>query len=499
MKRFFLVLAAVLVLLFVFGIAVNAEQSNPNWQHVRDMLELKKELPPTPKRGTNVTVSIECVRTPTLDDPGEFRATVNGGGGKDYYFQFAISDEDRDPRGFVYFGNNGTNPVFDSVQLYSTGHYSAIVYMFDSASYDNYIWGNMCEFTVTGPETASLEYKASQIVSQCRGADDWHTALNLHDWLTHNAYYDLNYEYYGADIMFRGYGVCDSYSKAYKMLCSTAGITIDRVISDQLCHAWNAISLDGKWYQVDVTWDDPAVGTAAVSGYENYDYFCLNDELMGMDHACTDASFTPGCTSLDANYYIHEGIWRKYGIICLTDDQGYMIPDANGNYRHDILLDYAEAIDNGETVVELTWNMYWGDGDDYLYYMGDRKYILFAYGMNTIPWTVNGNPAVVNATYTMGSNAVVLYVLEVGSNVYDPRLTLFLPADLTSIGSRAFAEVSARAVVIRENVVSIAEDAFEDSQVTVVYGFEGSAAETFANANDELEFIAIDADWLANH
>ena len=131
--------------------------------------------------------------------------------------------------------------------------------------------------------------------------------------------------------------------------------------------------------------------------------------------------------------------------------------------------------------------------------MGDRKYILFAYGMNTIPWTVNGNPAVVNATYTMGSNAVVLYVLEVGSNVYDPRLTLFLPADLTSIGSRAFAEVSARAVVIRENVVSIAEDAFEDSQVTVIYGFEGSAAETFANAYDELEFIAIDADWLASH
>lgn len=499
MKRSLFVFAAMLVLLFVFAMAVNAEQSNPNWQHVREMLELKKELPPTPKRGPNVTVSIECVRTPTLEEPGEFRAAVNGGGSQDYYYQFAISDEDRDPHGFVYFGDNGTNPVFDSVQLYSTGHYTAMVYMFDSASYDNYISGNIYEFTVTGPETASLEYKAAQIVSQCRGTDDWHTALNLHDWLTRNVYYDLNYEYYGADIMFRGYGVCDSYSKAYKMLCSTAGITIDRVTSDQLCHAWNAISLNGEWYQVDVTWDDPAVGTAAVSGHENHDYFCLNDELMAIDHMCTDASFTPGCTSLDANYHIHEGVWRNYGIICLMDEQGYMIPDANGNYRHDILLDYADAIDNGETAVELTWSMHWGEEDDYLYYMEDRKYILFAYGMNTIPWTVNGNAAAVSATYAPGSNAVVLYVLEVGSNVYDPRLTLFLPADLTSIDSRAFAEVSARAVVIHENVVSIADDAFDDSQVKVIYGFEGSAAETYANANEDIEFVAIDGEWLANH
>lgn len=498
MKRFFLVLAAVLVLLFVFGIAVNAEQSNPNWQHVRDMLELKKELPPTPKRGTNVTVSIECVRTPTLDDPGEFRATVNGGGGKDYYFQFAISDEDRDPHGFVYFGNNGTNPVFDSVQLYSTGHYSAIVYMFDSASYDNYIWGNLCEFTVTGPETASLEYKASQIVSQCRGADDWHTALNLHDWLTNNAYYDLNYEYYGADIMFRGYGVCDSYSKAYKMLCSTAGITIDRVISDQLCHAWNAISLDGKWYQVDVTWDDPAVGTAAVSGYENYDYFCLNDELMALDHACTDASFTPGCTSLDANYLIHENRWDMYECMCRMNEQGQVIPFEVGSYRVSAVSYYMNAINNGETVVEYSWDWYWYDYNS-VAPMGDREFIIVAYGMNTLDWTVNDYPAVVDVTYEIGSGTIVLRVIEVFYNSYDPATTLFLPADLTSIGSRAFAEVSARAVVIRENVVSIAEDAFEDSQVTVIYGFEGSAAETFANAYDELEFIAIDADWLASH
>ena len=29
------------------------------------------------------------------------------------------------------------------------------------------------------------------------------------------------------------------------------------VTSEVINHAWNLIKLDGEWYQVDVTWDDP--------------------------------------------------------------------------------------------------------------------------------------------------------------------------------------------------------------------------------------------------
>lgn len=50
---------------------------------------------------------------------------------------------------------------------------------------------------------------------------------------------------------------CQGYSRAYAILLEKAGIPVDFVISDRMSHMWNLIKINGKWYNVDVTWDDP--------------------------------------------------------------------------------------------------------------------------------------------------------------------------------------------------------------------------------------------------
>ena len=72
--------------------------------------------------------------------------------------------------------------------------------------------------------------------------------------------------------------VCESYAKAFKVLCDEAGIPC--VIVDGADHEWNYVKVDGKWYAVDVTWNDPTGGgkDGAVSGSENENYF-----LVGAD------------------------------------------------------------------------------------------------------------------------------------------------------------------------------------------------------------------------
>ena len=60
------------------------------------------------------------------------------------------------------------------------------------------------------------------------------------------------------------YAVCDGYSQAYKYLLQKAGIE-GLVIAgvggttkyDAGGHAWSMVRLDGDWYEVDATWDDP--------------------------------------------------------------------------------------------------------------------------------------------------------------------------------------------------------------------------------------------------
>lgn len=118
---------------------------------------------------------------------------------------------------------------------------------------------------------------------------DYGRARVLHDWLIYNANYDYTYSNYdAAGVLLYGTGVCDSYARAYLMLCTAAGLDCMYVSGtagtgeDQdtwESHGWNLVRLGGSWYHVDCTWDDPNEG-----GYENHDYFCIDDDTMARDH-----------------------------------------------------------------------------------------------------------------------------------------------------------------------------------------------------------------------
>lgn len=57
-----------------------------------------------------------------------------------------------------------------------------------------------------------------------------------------------------AGTLANGKGVCNGYALAMSYFCSAAGI--DNVFALSANHAWNRVKLDGKWYEVDVTWMD---------------------------------------------------------------------------------------------------------------------------------------------------------------------------------------------------------------------------------------------------
>ncbi len=50
---------------------------------------------------------------------------------------------------------------------------------------------------------------------------------------------------------------CMGYTDAFYMLCTMAGLEVTKVSGDEeMNHTWNVITLDGKKYMVDVTWND---------------------------------------------------------------------------------------------------------------------------------------------------------------------------------------------------------------------------------------------------
>ncbi len=174
--------------------------------------------------------------------------------------------------------------------------------------------------------SAEIGQKIAQIADACRqsgASTDYEKAVWLHDWLTGHAYYDLTYTEHGPDgVLLKGYGVCESYSKAYKMLLDEFGIPnyCQDGTSRGENHEWNVVKLDGEWCHVDVTWDDPSGDSEAVSGKEKYTYFGLPDELLGVDH---DYNITYPCQTWENIYYLRYGLPDVYDAII---DEGWDTP-----------------------------------------------------------------------------------------------------------------------------------------------------------------------------
>ena len=62
-------------------------------------------------------------------------------------------------------------------------------------------------------------------------------------------------------VFFNGSAVCAGYTSAYKMVLDILGIENDIIVNDEKpeensYHCWNHVKVDGKWYHIDVTWND---------------------------------------------------------------------------------------------------------------------------------------------------------------------------------------------------------------------------------------------------
>lgn len=115
----------------------------------------------------------------------------------------------------------------------------------------------------------------------------------IHDWVVQRLRYDNSYTRYTAYAALKsGSAVCQGYSLLTYKLLQGAGIPV-RIVEGtakqeggvRQSHAWNLVQLDGKWYHLDTTWDDPVGGGAQISTA----YYLRTDAQMRKDHSWTKA------------------------------------------------------------------------------------------------------------------------------------------------------------------------------------------------------------------
>ncbi len=132
-------------------------------------------------------------------------------------------------------------------------------------------------------------------------SSDYEKIKGIHDWLAANISYDYNHfdqSLYAA--LVQGSAVCAGYVSAFDYIAKKAGIETIQVSgvghstsTQSENHAWNLVKVDGTWYELDLTWNDPKNGT------EPYrDFFLVGTE--------TKASVLKGNLTFAASHEMHS-------------------------------------------------------------------------------------------------------------------------------------------------------------------------------------------------
>ena len=197
--------------------------------------------------------------------------------------------------------------LYDNPQIYFT---STIYFYFnDSGSKISYVAFGCAEEYASGTVRQDLNSKIDVTIrsfldSVTRYKSDAEKEMMLHNLLVANLNYawdstgqpetsSFAHNIVGAFDREHWSVVCEGYAKAFQLLLNASGIECIFVggiayVSENNsgAHAWNQVKLDGKWYNVDVTWDDNG------DDYIYFNYFNLTDSNFTDTHVAFSSEST---------------------------------------------------------------------------------------------------------------------------------------------------------------------------------------------------------------
>lgn len=348
---------------------------------------------------------------PVLGQPTIFHVSATGGSGN-YKFrmdapsysspnQWAFESVADPSRGewMNYTSECASNDY--TFTMTATGTYNFRFYVMDKAANLYYLRLNF-NISVSDDKYPSVDSIVKSAVAECNSKTDgseYAKALWLHDWLLEQLEYDKTLKWSSAEsALTRELGTCQSYESAYAKLLTAAGIENSETRDTYDGHTWNAMKLDGQWYQTDCTWDDSSDNWYSFD--QRHLYFGLTDELMAIAHPghskiYTTDTYATRSTSLADNYFVRTGDAAKWAKAYSDRIQ--------------------KNLDAGKTEFEIT-----ADNASYPPSISGIQNGITAYALNQLTWTTDKAAVTLNATgsaksftftaeYTSESPAVSLY------------------------------------------------------------------------------------------
>ena len=152
----------------------------------------------------------------------------------------------------------------------------------------------------------AIAARIERLTRPLQGKSQMEKEMAIHDFILDSVRYDKLKKSYSHEIigpLTQGVGVCEGIAKTVKVLCDAMGVECIIALSEanpekgvRYRHTWNVLTIDGKRYHMDATFDN-----SLQRGTHRYDYFNLDDRHIFLDHEALVLP-VPECTE-DKGYY----------------------------------------------------------------------------------------------------------------------------------------------------------------------------------------------------
>ncbi len=308
---------------------------------------------------------------------------------------------------------------------------------------NNGIWTGTIQckmkYFTTAEQEAAMDDKIAEVMNSkldLAGKSEYEKIKSIYDYICFHVYYDydeekekfLNHSAYAA--LVKGKAVCNGYAQLFYRMALEAGLHARYVggIASQgasIKHAWNIVEIDGRYYNLDATWD--AVNPETPES-QDYELFLKNGH-----------SWFLKCPQTFTSHYRED----EYA----TEHFSHQYPMADRDYEAGVPGTWPESGTCGE---QLTWTL---DEQGVLTVQGTGNMTDYS-NEKLSPWKAQDVRKVV-----LGEG-----ITGIGANAfcYCTNMTeAVLPQSLKNIGDSAFSEcTSLKGIVFPKSLKRIGTNAF---------------------------------------
>lgn len=227
-------------------------------------------------------------------------AQTNGSDTLGNYYQSALEAYIYDNPEVFYLD---PNKMYLNIETITRGNNVTYNVYIDTGEGTSYLINELSSKSQVDNAIGQIENVKEQIL-QNKTENTYDNIKMVHDYLIENIEYETTlskpniYNIYGA--LVNKECVCAGYARSFKYLMDELKIPCVTITgkgtntenrTEQ--HDWNYVELNGKWYGIDCTWDDPVSQTGWVSKEAKTRYFLKGQDVMQEGHT-PNPQFTEG-------------------------------------------------------------------------------------------------------------------------------------------------------------------------------------------------------------